>query len=253
MSEFNVDRVDLSRLRRELQDRGLAMFQYDDGPVHSFPYDAPWMTDTDFVRLYESVRSHTLVDRTRCFALYSLLPQLTSVPGDLLEVGSWRGGTAGLIASRVPDRTLYVADTFVGVVKSSSWEHYQDGAHSDTSAAMVQDFLEQTLSLSNVLILEGIFPDETGDAIRDRPLSFVHIDVDVYESARDVFAFAWQRLSPRGVIVFDDYGFRTACSGVTRLVDEMRGDADKIVLENLNGQAYVIKTADRQAALAGEF
>lgn len=240
---MDAQSLDLPELRRHFQERGIAMFHYDDGPIHSYPYDAPWMTDPEFIVLYERVRANTLVDRTRCHALYTLLPQIRSIPGDLLEVGAWRGGTAGLIAARVPDRTMYVADTFTGVVKASAWEHYQDGAHSDTSADFVRGFLRESLSLSNVVILDGIFPDLTGAAIHDSTLAFVHIDVDVYESARAVFAFAWERLSVRGIVVFDDYGFRTACSGVTKLVDEMRGDDDKIILDNMNGQAYVVKTA----------
>lgn len=239
--------VDLPELRRQFQTRGIAMFHYDDGPVHSYPYDAAWMTDPEFTRLYESVRANTLVDRTRCYSLYTLLPQIGSVPGALLEVGTWRGGTAGLIASRVPDRTLYVADTFTGVVRASAWEHYVDGAHSDTSAELVHDFLAKTLSLTNFQILSGIFPDATSEVLGDAALAFVHIDVDVYESAREVFDFAWERLSANGIVVFDDYGFRTACAGITKLVDEMRGDDDKLVLDNLNGQAYVIKLVSRAA------
>lgn len=242
MPELDLDDIDMSQLRRQLQDRGQALIEYDDGPVHSFPYDAPWMTDAEFTRIYSAVRSNTLVDRTRCYALYSLLRQLKGVQGDVLEVGAWRGGTAGLIAALVPDRTVYVADTFTGVVKSADWEHYEDGAHNDTSAEMVRTFLTETMSLRNVEILEGIFPDATGAAVEHSRLALVHIDVDVYESARDVLGFVWERLSAGGVVVFDDYGFRTACSGITRLVDGLRGDTDKLVLESLNGHAYVVKT-----------
>lgn len=243
---MNADASDLAAIRGRLQEQGVALFRFDDGPVHSYPYDTPWLADPAFNALYDRVRSNTLVDRTRCHALYQLLAQLESVPGQMLEVGTWRGGTAGIIASQLPDRTLYVADTFTGVVKSSPWEHYQDGAHSDTSVESVQAFLTQDLELRNVVILQGVFPDESGGAVEDTDFCFVHIDVDVFESARDVFLFAWERLSANGVVVFDDYGFRSACPGVTKLVDSFRNHPDKLVLDNLNGHAYVIK---RTAAL----
>ncbi|MGO9909075.1 MAG: class I SAM-dependent methyltransferase [Solirubrobacteraceae bacterium] len=89
-------------------------------------------------------------------------------------------------------------------------------------------------------LLPGIFPDETGEQLADRTFRFVHVDVDVYQSASDVFEWAWPRLSHGGVAVFDDYGF-PACPGVTQFVDEQRGRPDRLVLHNLNGHGIVVK------------
>jgi O-methyltransferase len=50
----------------------------------------------------------------------------------------------------------------------------------------------------------------------------------------------WPRLSPGGVVVFDDYGF-SACPGVTKLVDEQRMRDDRLVLHNLNGHGILVK------------
>ncbi|MBK7432753.1 MAG: hypothetical protein IPI66_01930 [Chitinophagaceae bacterium] len=43
-----------------------------------------------------------------------------------------------------------------------------------------------------------------------------------------------------GVVVFDDYGFHT-CTGVTKLVEEYRKHADRVIIHNLNGHALMIK------------
>jgi O-methyltransferase len=91
-----------------------------------------------------------------------------------------------------------------------------------------------------VQLLQGIFPDATGPGIADRRFRLCHIDVDVYQSALDVFEWAWPRLSKGGVVVFDDYGF-PACPGVTRFVDEQRGREDRLVLHNLNGHGIIVK------------
>jgi len=66
--------------------------------------------------------------------------------------------------------------------------------------------------------------------------------VDVYQSAKDVFDWAWPRLARGGIVVFDDYGFRS-CEGATRLVEEQRGHPDRVTLHNLNGHAVVVKVA----------
>ena len=80
----------------------------------------------------------------------------------------------------------------------------------------------------------------------DDRFRLVHIDVDVYESAKDVFDWAWPRLAEGGMVIFDDYGC-PATPGVTQFVNERRIEADRLMLHNLNGHAILIK---RQAAVA---
>ena len=51
------------------------------------------------------------------------------------------------------------------------------------------------MGLTNVELLQGIFPEETAARVADRGFRLVHVDVDVYQSAKDVFDWAWPRLS----------------------------------------------------------
>jgi O-methyltransferase len=234
---------DLAALRDRCKRAGFAVIRYDDGPVHSYPYDAPWLDDPDFSALYDKIRSNTLVDRVRCYALSNLCEQVRDLPGDVLEIGVWRGGTAGILASKLPEKTIFLADTFAGVVKASEWEHYQDAAHADTSIEIVERLLTDRLQASNYRILRGSFPEDTGEMLGDRPLALVHIDVDVYLSAKDAYNHVWDQVVPGGVVVFDDYGFLSACSGIRRLIQEISNDRDKLFIHNLNAHAYVIKRA----------
>ncbi len=48
----------------------------------------------------DAVRRNTLVDVWRCYELWSLVGELRDVPGAILEVGVWRGGTGALMAAR---------------------------------------------------------------------------------------------------------------------------------------------------------
>jgi O-methyltransferase len=73
-----------------------------------------------------------------------------------------------------------------------------------------------------------------------RRFRFCHIDVDVCESASQTFDWVWPRLVTGGIVVFDDYGFYS-CGGVTRLVDRMIGEPDRLVVYNVNGHALVVK------------
>ncbi len=214
---------------------------YDDGPVHSYPYDAPWFLDKKFNKIYQAIRKNTLVDRPRCYALYLLMEQIKNIPGNVLEVGTWRGGTAGIFTKMLPSKTVFLADTFTGVVKSAAWEHYIDKAHADTDENLVKSFLSKQIGVTNYRILKGIFPEETGQEIVSQKLAFVYLDLDVYLSTKDAFNFVWDKVSKSGIVAFDDYGMLSACAGISKFVNEIKADKDKIFISNLNGQAYIIK------------
>jgi O-methyltransferase len=205
---------------------------------------SPWWTDADFQRVLEQVQHNTFVDIYRLYELWSLVGQVRDRDGDILEVGVWRGGSGCLMAARAlldgTAATVYLCDTFEGVVKAGEEDNeYRGGEHADTSAALVAD-LARGMGLTNVEILQGIFPDDTADRVTSEKLRLVHIDVDVYQSARDVFDWAWDRLVPGGIVVFDDYGFYS-CEGVAHFVNEMAARPDLTYLHNLNGHAVLVK------------
>ena len=137
---------------------------------------------------------------------------------------------------------IYLCDTFFGVVKAGEKDgSYIGGEHADASREIVEDLLGSLgVEPGQVEILEGIFPEDTGHLVQEQKFRFCHIDVDVYQSAKDVLEFVWPRLIPGGIVVFDDYGF-SGTDGVTKLVNEMFSRPDRLVLYNLNGHAVLIK------------
>ena len=208
---------------------------------------APWAADADFQAAFADIREHTLVDHFRCYELWQLIEQTAHLPGDILEVGVWRGGTGCLMARRVQmlgsQAKVVLCDTFSGVVKAGAKDGaYRGGEHADTSLDIVND-LASRMGLANVETLIGIFPEETGERIADRRFALCHIDVDVYQSGLDVLEWVWPRMPVGGVVVYDDYGFAT-CDGITRLVNERYVQRGAVTLHNLNGHAVVIKTND---------
>jgi O-methyltransferase len=205
---------------------------------------SPWWTDAEFQEAFREVQAFTLVDVYRLYELWILVQQVKQVEGDILEVGVWRGGSGCLLAKKaelegLPAR-VFLCDTFAGVVKAGAQDReYTGGEHSDTSVETVTR-LAAELGLDSVRVLEGIFPDETSRDVDSSRFRLCHIDVDVYDSARDVFEWCWPRLSTGGLVVFDDYGFHD-CEGVTRLVTELAARPDVLFLHNLNGHALLIK------------
>jgi O-methyltransferase len=205
---------------------------------------SPWWTDTEFLELWTQVRDSTFVDIYRLYELWSLAGQVRHLSGDIVEVGVWRGGSGCVLAARskldCTPGTVFLCDTYAGVVKAADRDaEYHGGELADTSAELVEALVRR-LGLDNVRVLQGVFPEDTADQVTSAELRLCHIDVDVYQSARDVFEWAWPRVVSGGVVVFDDYGFYSQ-EGVTDFVNEIAGNDDLVFVHNLNGHAVVIK------------
>lgn len=206
---------------------------------------SPWNKDPSFKQLHKRIQQSTLVDEYRCFELWEIVKQVAKLPeGDMIEIGVWRGGTGMLIAQQAKNcgmaSRVFLCDTFAGVVKAGENDtDYKGGEHKDTSRSLVEA-LANELGLENIRILQGIFPDQTGFQIEDLKFRFCHIDVDVYESAKEILSWVWTRLVKGGIVVYDDYGFKS-CAGITKHVEEQMNLTDRLVLHNLNGHAIVMK------------
>lgn len=218
---------------------------YYDAVLPSANY-APWLGDAEFLKIYTEAQKNTLVDIYRCYELWTLAEKIHSMDSNacFIEIGVWRGGTAavvgrklGLLNARVD---FYLADTFTGVAKASDKDvFYNGGEHADTSQEIVETLLGN--KYGNFKILKGIFPEDTAHTIPgNATFGFCHIDVDVYESAKDIVNWIWDKMIVGGVIVFDDYGFHT-CDGVTNYVNEQKNKTDRVIVHNLNGHALMIK------------
>ena len=135
---------------------------------------------------------------------------------------------------------VYLCDTFSGVVKAGNKDNYYvGGEHADTSIETVE-CLAKDMGIDNISILQGIFPEETGRNIDDKCFRFAHVDVDVYQSARDIVEFLWEKMLPGAIMAFDDYGF-SSCLGIRKYLDEIKGKTDRIFVPAVGGQAFLIK------------
>jgi O-methyltransferase len=203
---------------------------------------SPWLTDHGFRAAFGAIKDHTLIDVFRCYELWHLAKQAAQLPGAIVEVGVWRGGSGCLLALAAPEVPVYLADTFTGIVKAGPKDtRYVGGEHAETSEQVVRDLLDKN-SVANARILTGIFPEETGSKITEDTISLLHIDVDVYQSGKDSVEWAIPRMTSGSIIVFDDYS-QEGCDGITRLVHELRDRLRGFTfVHNLNGHAILIKS-----------
>jgi O-methyltransferase len=198
----------------------------------------PWETEPEFVRLAGEIADHTLVDRSRLYVLYQLIKQARRVPGAVAEVGVYRGGTAKLMARLLDgEKTLFLFDTFAGMPATHpEYDFHRSGDFADTSLESVRAYLADC---RQVELRQGLFPDSAGPA-RDQTFSLVHVDVDIYASVLSCCEFFFPRMSPGGVLVFDDYGM-ISCPGAKRALDEFCAAQNETAIYLPTGQALLIR------------
>jgi O-methyltransferase len=187
--------------------------------------------DETFFELADSVITpeHTLLGYDRLYVFWQAIRNLTQVPGDMIEVGSYRGGSAyfiaasalGIIGEQVPMR---VVDTFEGHPESAiSGEDpfHKPGQFHRTSydrvRALLEPFPNVTVHQSDVLLLLPQLPEAQ--------YRLVHIDTDLYQPTVACLDYFAPRLSKGAVVVIDDYA-SPKCPGVPKAVAEFMQRAD---------------------------
>ena len=126
-----------------------------------------------------------------------------SLDGDWAEFGVSAGGTARVILSVMPDVTLYLFDSFLGLPEDWVCNGKLFGGHhkGDYSAGL------KNLPDKRIKIIPGLFCDSIPEFVKTHstPLAFIHIDCDLYSSTRDVLDGIKDLIVPDTIIVFDDY------------------------------------------------
>lgn len=157
------------------------------------------------------------------------------IEGDLAEVGVYKGGSAKLICEAKGDRFLHLFDTFEGIPKVDEIDRpiFDKGQY----AAPLEGVRNYLKEYKNVYFYKGLFPT-TAEPIKNKKFSFVHLDVDTYESTLSCLEFFYPRMSQGGIIISHDY-FLSA--GVTKAVDEFFKDKTEPIIALPDKQCLIVK------------
>lgn len=155
----------------------------------------------------------------------------------MAEVGVYKGGTLRVIAESDPDKMVIGFDTFSGLPQElwNKDEPHKPREFNDTSYEYVA---QQLNDLYNVTLIKGIFPQSAHGVYADLRYSFVHIDVDYYQSVFESIVFFVPRMAKNGIILFDDYGWKQ-CPGVEKAIGDY-GLSVTVVDHDYIKQAYWI-------------
>jgi O-methyltransferase len=129
------------------------------------------------------------------------------IPGDVAEVGVYKGAFARVLNEALPDRNLYLFDTFEGFdpdQKQSEKQNHGLKNDEDFRDTSVDYVLGQMPHPGRCIIRKGLFP-ATAVGLEDRRFSFVSLDPDLYEPTLAGLEYFFDRMSRGGFIFVHDY------------------------------------------------
>jgi hypothetical protein len=194
--------------------------------------------EPETLRLIRTVRRErkSMVTANEAFLVHALARAQSRQPGDMAEVGVFEGATARIICEAKGDKTLHLYDTFDGLPEPAEFERR---VHRAKMFACSLDSVKQYLAGYNAVVFyKGRFP-ETADAARDKRFSFVHLDVDLYESTRACFEFFYPRMVPGGIMLSHDYSI---LAGVRKAVDEFAETIPEEPVELPTTQCMIVRS-----------
>lgn len=165
------------------------------------------------LRLLKKVRPYTLLTSAKLRSLKALAVRMNaeSVPGDFVECGTYKGGSAAVLATGLTaERHLWLYDSFQGMPEVTE----RDGEGAKEAVGLCRadqsDLLEIFSSLgipdNQYTIRPGMFEETFRKPLPDT-VALLHCDCDWYDSVILVLRTFYPLIPPGGCIVLDDFGW----------------------------------------------
>jgi O-methyltransferase len=190
----------------------------------------PSSTTWSIVRLIATLKpAYTMINVHGLFRLARLTDAINhgGINGNIVECGTWNGGSSALMAARClahPDgrrRAFWLYDSFEGLPEPSEHDGAQAGWYFKGWLVADPENIRRAFSrvgfpATQCHIVKGWFQD-TLRSSDTGPIALLHIDADWYESVKICLDTFYDQVQPGGYVVFDDYGYFDGCN---KAVDE---------------------------------
>jgi len=196
--------------------------------------------NSDTLRLIRETRNQRkwLLTSNEAFLIHSLARTQSKFPGAFAEVGIFEGGSARMICESKGEVPLHLFDTFSGLPEAGEYDALVHRKRKNLYACSLESVQEYLGSFPNVHFHKGVFPHSTGKLPEQEFFSFVHFDVDLYESTHSCLEYFYPRMRPGGVMLSHDYSI---LHGVRRAFSEFFAGKPEQPIELPTTQCMVLK------------
>lgn len=164
--------------------------------------------------------------------LFRFIINTEKIDGDILELGTYRGGSAILMADLLKrmnsEKKIYACDGFIGLPYDDKFSRDKNskGKFSDTNFQYVKNKIQKMGYDKSIEIIKGLFEETLESRLSSKKFSFVMIDCDIYDSTIQSLDFVFPRLEKNGIIFFQNYSRKNIDDprwGETRAVNDFFG------------------------------
>ncbi len=195
---------------------------------------------------WDSIKHLTLVDPFRMGVLIDLLEKVKDVEGDIVECGSYKGGSGILMGLWLKangiKKTIHMMDSFAGLpdpdaVNDKGYKKGQFMSDFD----LVKSEVEKNGLSDMVKFHKGWFSDTVPPMKNDVKIALFHVDCDLYTSTNDCFPDLYPAVTQGGAIVLDD--FNDGGGGEKKAVHDYleRNELSEVIHISPAPQSFIIK------------
>jgi len=165
------------------------------------------------------------------------------IEGSIAELGVYKGTTAKVLHTLLPQRRLFLFDTFEGFdAHDLAYERDRGnaaGEFKDASYDGVRAFLGDSPMIT---LCPGHFPATTTAIPASERFALVHLDADLFKPTLDALHFFYPRVVPGGLFIIHDYSSQ-AWPGIAAAVDEFFQDKPEslVLVPDKSGTAMIRK------------
>src|SRR5262249_11358911 len=135
-------------------------------------------------------------------------------------------------------RRWYLYDTFAGIPPQyDSEKHDHPDYHIE---GLYESVVARFARYPNVRVVRGPVPDTFAEALPEK-IAYLHIDLNSSAAETATFEKLFDRISPGGVIVSDDYGWSESYLPQYHATNVFMRQRGHPVLELATGQGLIIK------------
>ena len=158
-------------------------------------------------------------DWVRLKTLEAVCRELGGVPGAVAELGVFRGEFAAAMNALLPERRLYLFDTFAGFDPEEDAPEGLAAAHENASAEAV---LRRLPHAERAIVRAGLFP-ETAAGLEEETFALVSLDADLEESTLAGLRWFVPRMAEGGYLLLHDWN-HPGLPGVRRALERYEAE-----------------------------
>ena len=185
---------------------------------------AEQIKDRKYYAIQQLFREYTMIPGGIYVSNLKLARSAASIPGAVVECGTWKGGMiAGIAKLLGKDRDYYLFDSFEGLppveaIDGQSAKQWQEDTESpyyfDNCAASKID-AANAMSLADIRdakLVKGWFEDTLPGATFPSGIAILRVDSDWYKSTFQVLNSLFPFVNENGLVIIDDYYVWDGCS-----------------------------------------